>query len=116
MEKDPKIFWQEIHKLLGHKKSKTPTSFRDEHNRKLTTEVEIAEAFRHRLFNTFRITEEEIVDRWHRENAFGLGFATSPITTFVLPKITETEVTSILKSFKEKPPGPSGITRNLLLN
>ena len=55
MERDPKIFWEEIHRLMGHKKTKMPTTIQNEHNHKLTKHTEIAEAFRRRLHNTFRL-------------------------------------------------------------
>ena len=123
MEKDPKKFWEEIHRLMGHKKPKIPAVIHDEHNQKLTTTTEIAEAFRHRLYNTFRISDEEnqnfsqekeeLVNRWHEVNAPGLE--NSPNVFFIYPKITEMSVFNVLKSFKEKSPGPSGITRNYLL-
>ena len=78
MEKDPKIFWQEIHRMLGHKKTKTPSVLYNEHNKKLSFHIEVIEAFRHRLYNTFRISDndnlafsqdtEETVNRWYQES------------------------------------------------
>ena len=81
--------------------------------KKLNTQTEIVEAFRHRLYNTFRISDndnltsqdtEDIVNRWHQENGWGLGI--SPLITYIYPKVTVTAITNILNSFKEKSPGP----------
>ena len=45
LEKNPKMFWQKIHKMLGHRKPNPPTELFNEYNLKLQTPIEITEAF-----------------------------------------------------------------------
>ena len=63
MQRDPKTFWQEIHRMLGRRKPEAPVANQDEHNHKLTTHIEIAEAFCNRLFSTFRISVADNLKR-----------------------------------------------------
>ena len=100
--------------MLGHRKPHPPTELYHEHNQKLQTPIEVAEAFRRRLQNTFRISpednlvfsqeSEEEVSRWYRDHLEEL--TPRPIVTFQHSKFTTDSITNIPKSFKEKSPGP----------
>ena len=91
----------------------------------MRTDGEVEEAFRRRLIKTFQISEEKnedfceeterIVEEWMRNNEETLKIKET-IETEDSPEISANLIRDILSSFREKAPGPSGITRNLLLN
>ena len=46
MQKNPKVFWKEINKMLGRGRTKQSNKMSDEHNTKLNNPGDITEAFR----------------------------------------------------------------------
>ena len=54
-ERDPKMFWKEIGRMLGRRKKERMEVLKNENGDKLRTKGEVEEAFRKRLDRTFRI-------------------------------------------------------------
>ena len=82
-------------------------------------------AFRIRLTKTFQISEEENEEFFENteerveecvRNKGDKLLVKNKIEIEDTPEITAPLIRDILASFREKAPGPSGITRNLLLN
>lgn len=124
---DPKEFWQKIRQLQGVEKPTIPYVIRPD-GTKAYTEEEMEEQMREEWSKIFTITEEEnenfndeqedIVKTYLRNNIDRI----TPTDTIQFEKlrevgeITEGEYYHFLRHFKEKTPGKSGITRNVLLN
>lgn len=124
---DPKEFWQKIRKLQGIEKTTSTYIIRPD-GTKAYTDQEIEEQMREEWSNIFEITEEDnehfsedqedIVKNYLSENIERI----TPSDTVNFEKlttvgeITESEYYHQLRKFKERTPGKSGITRNVLLN
>ena len=123
-EKDSGKFWKEIGKMMDRRKKGWVEIFKNEQGEKLKTEREVVESFGRRLTTTFQISEEENedfceetereVEEWIRKNGEKIRRREKNEIEDT-PEITADLIKDILASFKEKAPGPSGITRNLLL-
>ena len=124
-KKDPTKFWNEIKRIKGITGQETHKIIKDENGRKLETNIEVVVAFKNRMQRTFNISEEENenfdkekereVEEWLLRNRNNRRI--DDIIDYEGKQIiTEELVKDIIKSFKEKSPGPSGVTRNLLLN
>lgn len=125
--KNPKDFWISIKKMIGNDKQ-ILTFIKDQNGIPLYTDKEIESAFRREWKNVFRISDEEndefdedhelIIKEW-METRLDRTFP-SEITDLSKIResgeITEGELFHNLRTFKEKTPGFSGITRNMLLN
>lgn len=124
-----KDFWRAINKLLGT--NNQPTHYVKDHNgRKLYENKDIAEAYRREWKNIFRISpdENELFDNDHEEMIINWVnqniertipyniIDKSRIQQSGMEEITEGELLHNLRSFKERAPGFTGITRNMLLN
>ena len=111
--------------MTGRKKKEWVETFKNEQGVALRTDGEVEEVFRRRLIKTFQISEEEnedfceaterIVEEWMRNNEETLKIKET-IETEDSPEISVNLIRHILTSFRDKAPGPSGITLNLLLN
>ena len=110
--------------MMGRGREGEPDSLKDENGRALNTVEEVGSVFRNRLKRTFNIREEENedfceeterrVETWVINNEEKL----TPKETVIYedtPEVTPWLIKDILKSFKERTPGMSGITRNVLM-
>lgn len=125
--RSPKEFWKNINRLQGNKTDDLPHLV-DQTGNKLYTDQEKERALRAQWKNIFKISEEENenydaeteeqVNNYLQNNIHYL----SPDHTIDFNKIQEIrqitadEILHHLRKFKEKAPGPSGITRNMLIN
>ena len=124
MEGDSAKFWKEIDRMMGRRRKGWRENLKNEQGEELRTEKEVAEAYGRRLAITFRITEEENenfceetereVEEWIKINRVGHQ-RREKVEIEDTPEITADLIKDILTSFREKAPGPSGITRNFLL-
>lgn len=126
--KDPKVFWRTIHKMMGTERCNTTNYIKDQNGRKLYSDADKEREFRKRWSKVFDISEEEnenfddenerIVNQYLRTRLHRI----TPYHTADLARLRVTaiirlrEVLHWLRSFKNKAPGLSGITRNMLLN
>ena len=123
-KEDSKGFWKEINKMRGLRGAGCLMPMRDEQGWELRGEEEEAEAFKARMKRTFNISEqenenysedtEEMVRMWH------LVYRDQLIPGDIVhireeDRITTRTLKIAIKSFKEKAPGISGITRNYLV-
>ena len=110
--------------MLGRKGKMWAEKLKNENGRELKTKEEIETAFRLRLERIFNIREEENeefceetereVERWIIEIREILR--PKDVVQYVdTPEINPEPILDILKDFKNKAPGPSGITRDFLL-
>ena len=124
---DPKEFWRAIKNLQGVEKPK-PTYIIRPDGTKAHTEEEIEEQMREEWSRIFEITEEDnenyneeqenIVHNYLR-NKINRITPNSTVNIQLLQEIGEItigEYYHYLRKFKEKTPGKSGITRNVLFN
>ena len=127
-ETDPTKFWKTIKRLQGNNKQKIPY-LRDSHNNKLHTPQEKEVLFRKHWTKIFTADDDE-------DNNFDYDFITDierqldrdfdQIKTLDYgdvtrlnancPPITMTELKATLRTFKQKAPGPTGITALHLKN
>lgn len=127
INKDSKDFWNTVNKLMGSTKQDIPYLL-DQNGIKLYSDKEIEAAYRREWENVFRIsdieneefdvdTEENVID-WMADNIN----RTIPDAIIDINKLTEIghitkeEMLHHLRKFKEKTPGITGITRNMLIN
>ena len=121
----PQEFWKDVGRVLGRKRKMDAERMKNENGVDLNSREEIERAFRRRLERTFRISEEEnlefdgenerVVEDWIRQKGDELK-RKNRIIYKDTPEIKPELLTDILNGFKEKSPGPSGITRKFLLN
>lgn len=124
---DSKSFWTNIRKLQGTDKPKTPYIIKPDGS-KAYTEREIEIQMREEWGRIFKITEEDNEDFDMEHEGIVMDFMTDNIDRTLplesinfdnlneIGEITEGEYYHHLRKFKEKTPGQSGITRNVLLN
>lgn len=124
---ESKTFWKHINQLEGKEKTKTPY-VKDTHGNRIYDDDKKEKAFRNLWRQIFKISEEEnenfdeehenTIKEWMEDKINEL----TPNETVNLDripnaeKITERELLHCLRKFKEKTPGLTGITRNVLLN
>lgn len=124
---NPKTFWQSINKLMGNNK-KHINYLKDQNGKKLFTDEEKESAFRIQWAKVFKISEEENIyfDQEH-ENKIKRDmqqyiYRISPYHTvdlnkfMLLKSVNYPETLHNLRKFKEKTPGLTGLTRNMLIN
>lgn len=126
-DKNPKTFWASINKLCGTNKQKQPYIL-DQNGRKLYEDEEIEEAFRKQWKNIFKISEEEneefdeeteelVVDYLNNNNDRYTPHHTANFERLTPGLIiTEGEAYHHLRKMKEKTPGMTGLTRNMIIN
>lgn len=124
---DPNSFWKQINQLKGKSNINIPY-VKDINGDKIYDDKSKSKAFRNIWSGVFKISEEENeqfdeehennIKDWmseHLDEATPLPIInTSRLTE--REKITELELLHNLRKFKEKSPGLSGITRNILMN
>ena len=125
LERDKGDFWRKSNRMLRRNTKPTVVTWRDENGRYLETEEKMVQAFYRRMKRTFRISEEDNqnfrpinereVENWKTERRNYLR-RRSELRLIDTPIIIEHVIRDILGTFKERAPGPSGITRTLLLN
>ena len=122
IEDDPKIFWKTIRKLQGNNKSNAPY-IRDHHNNKIDEPKEKEALFRNHWQNIFTDQDPEennfdteftlgierrVENRKHDLNPH--DYSRLDRLSPACPPITLTELKNTISSFKQKAPGPTGIT------
>ena len=122
--RNPREYWREIGRMSGRKTKIRTETMKNENGVELKTREEIERAFRRRLERTFRITEEDnedfceenerMVEEWITQRREDL-VVKNIIHNVDTPEIKPELIVDILKDFKEKSPGPSGITRNFFI-
>ena len=123
LEEDPKSFWRQVSRLLGSNKQTAPYILG--HNReKLHTAEEKEQHFRVHWQGIFSDNGENDNDftytieynMLHRHAHLTTPHHTADFSRFndAFPPISVTEFKSVLKTFKDKAPGPSGITTQQL--
>ena len=127
---DPKTFWADVRKIIGEKKEEVPYLIGNNGN-KLFTEVEKEKEFNEIWSNIFKIDpqdnlhfdqdHEETVNNYVRNNEEQITpFERSNldrlnIDNYLLRPVTNQDIKIIIKEFKHKAPGKSGITKLLLM-
>lgn len=124
---DSKTFWKQINQISGTEKIKVPY-VQDTNGNKIYSDIQQERAFRNIWSEVFKITEEEndnfdiehenFVKEWLSER-IDETTPTELVNENNIPtseKITERELLHNLRKFKEKTPGLSGITKNVLIN
>lgn len=124
---DSKSFWRNINQVNGKEKVNTPY-VKDTNGRKIYEDKEKEVAFRNIWQRVFRITDDEneqfdsehenTINNWMRNKIEEIT-PTEKTDINLIPdaeKITERELLHNLRKFKEKTPGLSGITKNVLIN
>lgn len=122
-----RAFWKQINQLDGNEKTTTPY-VKDIHGNKIYEDDKKEKAFRNIWSQVFKINEEEnenfneehenTVNEWMQDKINEI----TPNETVNLnripdeERITERELLHSLRKFKEKSPGLTGITRNVLMN
>ena len=126
---DPKAFWQKIRKLMGGKNQSIPY-MKDAQGNKLYSDTEKEQLFRSTWEEVFQITpeenqqfdriNEELVNNFINANRHRL----QPYETADLERLDRNNpltkpielynITEIIKQFKDKSPGESGIRNSIL--
>jgi len=133
-EQDATKFWKTVKRMQGNNKQTLPY-LKDHHDNKLHTPEDKERLFRQHWAKIFTIDEDEILDedadldfietiKLEVEDRIDLTlpYDNADLTRLTnnFPPITLTELDQALKTFKQKAPGPSGITalqlKNLPLN
>ena len=123
---DPKKFWSSIKRFSGNSKQKIPY-IQDEEGNRLTAPETKEPLFREHwkkilrndqeddLFDgdNINMVENEIAEREGEIKPFA---ESSPSRLIGCPPITMEELEKAIKKFKQRSPGPSGITANQLKN
>jgi hypothetical protein len=121
IQEDPKIFWTSIRKMLGSNTKQT-TPYLEHNNTKLHTPQEKEPIFRQHWQNIFTEHHHDDFDTEHINRVQQHMNSRAPdliphhtgnidtLDTPHFPPITVDELTRTLRSFKQKAPGPTGIT------
>lgn len=124
---DSKTFWKQINQIEGKEKIKVPY-VKGTNGNKIYSEIEQEKAFRKIWSEVFQITEaenenfdfehENFVEDWLSERLDETTPTERANKNTIPPseKITERELLHNLRKFKEKTPGLTGITKNVLIN
>lgn len=124
---DSKKFWKQVNQINGIEKIKAPY-VKDSNGNKIYNDQEQEQAFRSIWSEVFKITDDENENFDDEHEKFVLDWIsnkideTTPTDTVnknIVPtaeKITERELLHHLRKFKEKTPGLTGITKNILMN
>ena len=129
--RDPKEFWAQVRRLMGSGQAEPPYIINNA-GEKLHTNEEKETEFRHIWKNVFRITPEDNVlfDMRHENyvnnyvNAHDFEITPFEKTdydrldndNYLIRPITNSDIKQIIRDFKHKAPGHSGINKVLLLN
>lgn len=123
----PQEFWKNVNKMMGHHKE-MKTYIVDQNGIKLYEDYDKEEAFRRQWEKVFSITEEENENFNAEHEEFVTNYLSDHIERVVpfhtsdkqrleeVGCITEGELLHYLRHTKEKTPGFSGITRNMIYN
>lgn len=124
---DSKTFWRQINQVDEKEKTKTPY-VKDKNGNKIYGNDKKETAFRNIWRKVFKITEEEnenynqdnenTIKEWMQDK-INDTVPNEPVELDRTPnekKISEAELLHSLRKFKEKTPGITGITRNVLMN
>jgi hypothetical protein len=126
LEQDMKKFWTTIKKLHGSNEKKQHAPYIRHNNEQLDTAEDKERVFREHWQKIFTDEEDENydhdhieqVEEWLQQNIHdSLPYHTSDLNRLdpaTCPKITIKEVIATLRTFKQKTPGPTGITFNHL--
>ena len=123
LEKDPKSFWRQVSRLLGSNKQTAPYILGN-NRQKLHTVEEKEQHFREHWQEIFSDDGENDNDftyaieynMLHRHSHLTTPHHTADLDRLndAFPPISITEFKSVLRTFKDKAPGPSGITTHQL--
>lgn len=125
---DPKDFWTQISRMRGTNRFSPTKDLKDEQGRRLLTDYDKTTAFRRRLTRTFQISDaenqqfNEVVERAITNHVTTQEHLLIPQPTVPqetppgTPQMTPGMVKDIIISFKDRAPGPSTITRSMLLH
>ena len=127
---DPKTFWADVRKIMGGNKEEVPYLISNNGN-KLFNEVEKENEFQEIWSNIFKIgpqdnlhfdqEHEETVNNYVSDNEDQIiPFERSNLNrlnanSYLLRPVTNQDIKIIIKEFKHKVPGKSGITKLLLM-
>ena len=126
-ETDPQRFWSSIKRFKGNNKQSIPY-IRDHNNVKLHTEEEKEEHFRKHWVKIFQ--NEDSNDTFDQNNLNKVENSISTHTYQLIPfnrsdsnrlnphfpPISQEEMKMVIKSFRQKAPGPSQITAHIIKN
>lgn len=131
LQQDPKQFWKSVKRMLGSNTKQSAPYLKHE-NTQLDTPQEKEPIFRQHWQNIFTETDNDDFNTDHintiQEHMNNISQHTSPYHTgdlsrlhpLTFPPITTAELNQSLRTFKQKAPGPTGITflqlRNLPRN
>ena len=129
--KDPKMFWDGIRRLMGGKSITLPTYVYDEQGGKMPEKEAKLDRFIEVWKNIFKISDEEsanfdltneqlvtnfIEANKHRIEPYQFANRNRLNNNDPLTKeLTYNEMMTVIRNFKNKTPGESGITRSILL-
>ena len=128
--RDPKKFWEKIRRLMGGKNNGIPSYIWDEDGNKITEEDKKLERFKEVWEKIFTISEEDnkefdraneirvlsfLADNEYRMQPYQTANKNrlDPNNPLTKP-LTLNEMINIISNFKNKAPGESGLTKNIL--
>ena len=129
--RDPKVFWSDVRKLMGGTNMNVPYLISSQ-GKKLYSDKEKEQEFQQIWKNVFRISpadniafdliHERQVNNHMNFNKFQIeSYERTDLErldpdNYLLRPVTESDIINIIKDFKHKAPGASGINKILLMN